>query len=124
MIRDGEEQEVDAASLEPGDDILVRAGERIPADGVIRSGVSSVDESTITGEAAAARKQPGDEVFSGTLNGNGLLRIRVTRAGEETTLARVVRLVEEASEQRAPVERLADRVRTILPARRCCWPRR
>ena len=116
-IRDGEEQEVDAASLEAGDWHVVRAGERIPADGVVQSGVSSVDESTITGEALPREKDTGDEVFSGTLNGSGLLRIQVTRAGAETTLSRVVALVEEAREQRAPVERLADRfARYFLPA--------
>ncbi|HEV1285363.1 MAG TPA: FtsH protease activity modulator HflK [Bryobacteraceae bacterium] len=117
-LRDGEEQEVDAASLEAGDLIVVRAGERIPADGVVQSGVSSVDESTITGEPLPREKDAGDEVFSGTLNGgNGLLRVQVTRAGAETTLSRVVALVEEAREQRAPVERLADRfARYFLPA--------
>jgi HflK protein len=117
LIRDGREIDVDASALAAGDEILVRAGERIPSDGRVSRGLSSVDESTITGEPVPHDKQPGDEVFSGTLNGNGLLHISVTRAGEETTLARVIRLVEEAKEQRAPVERLADRVaRYFLPA--------
>ncbi|HYL38002.1 MAG TPA: FtsH protease activity modulator HflK [Bryobacteraceae bacterium] len=117
LLRDGQEQEVDASSLSEGDTIVVRAGERIPADGVVLSGLSSVDESTITGEALPREKEPGQDVYSGTLNGNGLLRIRVTRAGQETTLSRVVALVEEAREQRAPVERLADRyARYFLPA--------
>ncbi len=117
LVRDGREIDVDASTLAAGDEILVRAGERIPSDGLISRGLSSVDESTITGEPAPRDKQPGDEVFSGTLNGNGLLHISVTRAGEETTLARVIRLVEEAREQRAPVERLADRAaRYFLPA--------
>src|SRR5580658_7355696 len=117
LVRDGRETDVDASTLEPGDEILVRAGERIPSDGCVSSGFSSVDESTITGEPVPRDKQPGDEVFSGTLNGNGLLHISVTRAGEDTTLARVIRLVEEARHQRAPVERLADRAaRYFLPA--------
>ncbi len=117
LLRDGEEQEVDAAALNPDDVIVVRAGERIPADGVVLAGVSSVDESTITGEALPREKSGGEEVYSGTLNGNGRLRIQVTRAGAGTTLARVVALVEEAREQRAPVERLADRyARFFLPA--------
>src|SRR5580704_9849726 len=117
LVRDGHEIEVDAKTLVAGDEILVRAGERIPSDGLISRGLSSVDESTITGEPVPHDKQPGDEVFSGTLNGNGLLHISVTRAGDETTLARVIRLVEEAREQRAPVERLADRAaRYFLPA--------
>ena len=100
-----------------GDLILVRAGERIAADGAIEQGASSIDESSITGEPLPRDKQAGDEVFSGTLNGNGLLRVRVSRAGSETTLARVVQLVEEAREKRAPVERLADRyAKYFLPA--------
>jgi Cu+-exporting ATPase len=117
LLADGSEREVDAAALTTGDRIVVRAGERIAADGVIELGVSSIDQSSITGEPLPADKQSGDEVFSGTLNGNGLLHIRVTRAGEETTLARVIHLVEEAKEQRAPVERLADRyAKYFLPA--------
>ncbi len=109
VLRDGVETEVDAASLAEGDVILVRAGERIAADGIVLEGASGIDESTITGEPLPREKQAGDEVFSGTLNGNGFLRVRVTRAGSETTLARVIRLVEQAREKRAPVERLADR---------------
>ncbi|HZT30145.1 MAG TPA: FtsH protease activity modulator HflK [Bryobacteraceae bacterium] len=116
-LRDGREEEVDAAALAPDDLIVVRAGERIPADGTIEQGASSIDESSITGEPLARDKQAGDEVFSGTLNGNGLLRIRVSRAGSETTLARVIQLVEEAKEKRAPVERLADHyAKYFLPA--------
>ena len=117
LVKDGEEREVDAGSLVEGDVILVRAGERIPADGVVLAGVSSVDESTITGEPLPREKESGHEVYSGTLNGVGLLRIGVTRAGSETTLSRVIALVEEAREQRAPVERLADRyAQYFLPA--------
>lgn len=117
LLRDGEEQEVDASQLQEGDRILVRAGERVPADGAVEQGESALDESTITGEPLPREKQPGDEVFSGTLNGHGLLLIRVTRAGRDTTLARVIRLVEQARERRAPVERLADRyARYFVPA--------
>jgi Cu+-exporting ATPase len=117
VLRDGREEEVDAASLLAGDLILVRAGERIAADGVIENGASSIDESSITGEPLPRDKSTGDEVFSGTLNGNALLRIRVTRAGSETTLARVVELVNEAKERQAPVQRLADQyAKYFLPA--------
>jgi Cu+-exporting ATPase len=116
-LRDGIEEEVDAESLMPGDLIAVRAGERVPADGTVEMGTSALDESSITGEPLPREKQPGDETFSGSLNGGGLLQIRVTRAGPDTTLARVVKLVEEAQERRAPVERLADRVaKYFLPA--------
>src|SRR5579884_3048157 len=117
LVRGGEEIEVDAAALNAGDVISVRAGERIAADGVVVQGASSVDESTITGEPLPRDKETGNEVFSGTLNGNGLLHVRVTRAGSETTLSRVIALVEEAKDRRAPVDRLADRyARYFLPA--------
>jgi Cu+-exporting ATPase len=117
VLRNGIEEDVDAASLMPEDLIIVRAGERISADGIIEQGVSTIDESSITGEPLPSDKAPGAEVYSGTLNGNGLLRIRVSRAGSETTLARVVQLVEEAKEKRAPVERLADHyAKYFLPA--------
>ncbi|HUB33317.1 MAG TPA: FtsH protease activity modulator HflK [Bryobacteraceae bacterium] len=132
VLRGGIEEEVEADSLAAGDLILVRAGERVPADGVILDGFSLLDESSITGEPLPREKQPGDEVFTGSLNsaghevpdepvigqpGSGLLRVRVVRAGSETTLARVARLVEEAEQRRAPVERLADRAaRYFLPA--------
>ena len=117
LLRDGREEEIAAELLMPGDLILVRAGERIPADGVVEHGLSYVDESSITGEPLPSEKQPASEVFSGSLNGNGLLRVRVARSGPNTTLARVIELVKEAQEKRAPVERLADRVaKYFLPA--------
>ncbi len=116
-IRDGREVHVHVEELIPGDVILVRAGERVAADGVVVSGESSVDESPITGESAPRDKGAGDEVFSGTLNGHGLLRVRVTNAAEESTLARLIRLVEEARDHRAPVVRLADKyAQYFLPA--------
>src|SRR6266851_1527675 len=117
VLRDGEELEVPAESLLPGEVIVVRAGERIAADGIVEVGASSIDESSITGEPLPRDKQSGDEVFSGTLNGNGLLHIRVTRAGSDTTLARVVALVQEAKAKPAPVQRAADRyAKYFLPA--------
>ena len=117
VLRDGNEQTVSTEQLHPGDTILVRSGERIPADGVIESGFSTIDESSINGEPLPQDKKPGDEVFSGTLNQNVLLRIRVTRSGSDTTLAQVVELVKQASERRSPVERTADRyAKYFLPA--------
>src|SRR5260370_2737445 len=117
LLREGREEDVDAASLLPGDLILVRAGERIPADGAIASGFSAIDESSITGEPLPREKAAGDEVFSGALNGGGLLEVLVSRAGDQTTLARVVQLVRAAQQRRAPVEKLADRAaRYFLPA--------
>ncbi len=107
-VRDGHEETIPADQLLAGDLVLVRSGEQIPADGVIESGFSAVDESSITGEPLPKEKKPGDEVFSGTLNGHSLVRMRVSRSGTDTTLARVIQLVKEAQQKRAPVERLAD----------------
>ncbi len=117
LFRDGREEEINADLLLAGDLIIVRAGDRIPADGIVEHGLSFVNEASITGEPLPREKGPSDEVFSGSLNGNGLLRVRVTRSGPNTTLARVIELVKEAQEKRAPVERLADRVaKYFLPA--------
>ncbi|MFN7937390.1 MAG: FtsH protease activity modulator HflK [Bryobacteraceae bacterium] len=121
LLKDGVETEVPVEDLEPGDHILVRAGERITADGVVINGFSAIDESTITGESLPKDKQPGGEVYSGTLNGNGLLEIRVSRAGSDTVIAQVVRLVQQAKDKQAPVERMADKyARYFLPALLIC----
>ena len=117
VFRAGREETIPSEQLLPGDLVLVRSGERIPADGVIASGISTIDESSITGEPLPKDKQPGDEVFSGTLNNNALLRIRVSRIGKDTALAQVIALVKEAQQRRSPVERLADRyAKYFLPA--------
>ena len=117
VLRDGVEYPVSTDELRPGDLIVVRSGERIPADGVIESGFSAIDESSITGEPLPQDKKPGDEVFSGTLNSHALLRIRVRSTGSETTLGQVVALVQQAGRRHAPVERLADRyAKYFLPA--------
>jgi len=97
----GGEQAVDAASLRIGDVILVRPGERIAADGQVLSGASDVDQATITGEPLPAAKNPGDEVFAGTSNGTGALRVRVGRAASDTVVARIVAMVEQASATKA-----------------------
>ena len=118
VLRDGEEIEVHVEDLVPGDVISVRAGERISADGIVTEGASAVDESPITGESVPRDKAAGDEVFSGTVNGHGLLHVRVTQAGDDSTLAQLIHLVEEARDHRtAPVVRVADRyARYFLPA--------
>jgi Cu+-exporting ATPase len=116
-IHEGREETVPASRLLVGDFVAVRSGERLPADGIVESGFSTVDESSITGEPLPKEKKPGDEVFSGSVNHNALLRIRVTRSGKNTTLAQVIDLVKEAQQKRAPVERLADRyAKYFLPA--------
>ncbi|MDI4657452.1 heavy metal translocating P-type ATPase [Xanthobacter autotrophicus] len=107
--RDGATVEIPAASLMVGDVILVRPGDRISADGVIVAGESGIDESPVTGESVPVRKGPQATVFAGTVNEEAALRVRVTATAEDNTIARVVKLVEEAQEKRAPTERLIDR---------------
>ncbi|MEI3854345.1 MULTISPECIES: heavy metal translocating P-type ATPase [Ensifer] len=107
--RDGRLDEVPAETLNVGAVILVRPGDRIPADGVVLSGESAVDEAPVTGESTPVRKEVDDTVVAGTVNGSGALRVRVTAAAADNTIARIVRLVEEAQESKAPTERFIDR---------------
>src|SRR5215510_12645336 len=104
-----EEREVKIAEVSTGDIVIIRPGERLPVDGVIIAGASSVNESPITGESMPADKAPGDSVFAGSVNTAGALEFRATGVGEETTLASIIALIEAAEEKRAPVVRLADR---------------
>lgn len=106
---DGRTREVPAEELQVDALIVVRPGDRIPADGVIESGEGAVDEAPVTGESTLKRKSPGAQVFAGTINSDGVLRIRVTATAQDNTIARVVRLVEEAQESKAPTERFIDR---------------
>ena len=106
---DGVVREIPAESLTVGSTILVRPGDRISADGAILSGESSIDEAPVTGESTPVRKRQGDKVFAGTVNGEAALRIEVTAAAADNTIARVVGLVEEAQESKAPTERFIDR---------------
>lgn len=110
LMRDGQPVEVPLSDLRRGDLILVRPGQRIPLDGLIREGASAIDESMITGEPIAAEKTKGDTVTGGTVNGNGALTIRVTAVGEETTLSRIIAMVEEAQGARLPVQDLVNRI--------------
>ncbi|PXX03265.1 heavy metal translocating P-type ATPase [Mycolicibacterium moriokaense] len=106
----GAEIVVDAANLEVGQTIVVRPGERIGADGQVTSGASEVDQASITGEPLPITKAPGDEVFAGTLNGTGVLRVRVDRAAADTVLARIVAMVEEASATKAKAQLFIEKV--------------
>ena len=107
---DGNEtEEVLIDALEPGDLVLVRPGAGIPADGVVKQGESTVDESMLTGESKPVEKDPGDEVVGGTVNGSGSLRVEITGTGDETALAGIMRLVEEAQGSRSRAQALADR---------------
>ncbi len=106
---DGDTEEVPVSELSEGDLVLVRPGASVPADGIVEEGDSDVEESMITGESKPVSKKPGDEVIGGTINGDGSLRIRVGATGEETTLAGIMRLVEEAQQSKSKTQVLADR---------------
>ncbi|MDQ1081227.1 heavy metal translocating P-type ATPase [Pseudoroseomonas cervicalis] len=110
----GQEQEVPAALLRPGDRIAVRPGERIPADGLVEEGAAGVDESALTGESRAVEKGPGDAVATGTIALDGRLVLRATAVGGETRLAQVAALVQAAQASRAPVQKLVDRVSAVF----------
>ncbi len=110
VLRDGREIEIPLNEIKKGDIIIVRPGEKIPVDGIIIEGYSTVDQSMITGESLPAEKKIGDEVFGGTINKEGVLKIKATKIGKETTLAQIIKLVEEAQTQKAPIQRLADKI--------------
>lgn len=109
-LTDGGEEVVEAASLQVGEVILVRPGERIGADGPVLSGASAIDQASITGESLPVDKQAGDEVFAGTVNGTGLLRVRVARPAGETVIARIVAMVEQASATKARTQLFIEKV--------------
>jgi len=108
--RDGREFEVPVEDVRPGDVVLVRPGEKIPVDGEIVDGSSTIDESMVTGESLPVTKQPGDTVVGATINQRGAFRFRATRVGADTMLAQIIRLVEQAQSSKAPIQRLADAV--------------
>ncbi len=108
--QDGSEEDVPLDRVHPGDRLRVRPGEKIPVDGVVLDGSSTVDESMVTGEPLPAEKSSGSRVTGGTVNGHGTLVMRAERVGQETLLAQIVRMVSEAQRSRAPIQRLADRV--------------
>lgn len=110
VLRGGTECEISAAEVEVGELVLIRPGSRVPVDGTIESGRSSVDESMLTGEPMPVDKATGDRLFGGTVNGAGALRMVATKVGGATVLSQVVRAVEEAQGSKAPIARLADRV--------------
>ncbi len=114
--RDGHETELSVAELVRGDVVIIRPGERIPIDGMVTEGRSSADQSPITGESLPVDKEPGDCVFAGTINGDGSLTIDVTKLASDTTLARVIQMVEEAQTQKSPTQQLTERFeRAFVP---------
>jgi Cu+-exporting ATPase len=108
ILKDGKETVIPAAELEIGDIVLVKPGERIPVDGVITEGRTSVDESMLTGESIPTEKNPGDSVVGASINKNGSIKFRVTKVGKDTALAKIIKLVEEAQGSKAPIAKLAD----------------
>ncbi|MFE0184023.1 heavy metal translocating P-type ATPase [Streptomyces olivaceus] len=109
-VRDGREETVPTAGLAVGDTVLVRPGERIGADGTVLDGTGEVDQATITGESVPVLKRPGDDVFAGTVNGTGALRVRVGRDPADSVIARIVTLVEEASRTKAPTQLFIEKI--------------
>ncbi|MDW8102770.1 MAG: heavy metal translocating P-type ATPase [Anaerolineae bacterium] len=114
VLVNGQEVEVPVEKLQVGDIILVRPGEKIPTDGIVVEGESSVDESIATGESMPVNKRPGDEVIGATINHDGFLKIRATRVGKDTFLAQVIKLVEEAQGSKVPIQEFADRVTAVF----------
>ncbi len=114
VLRDGREQEIPAADVQRGDVVVVRPGQRIPVDGVVLEGGSSVDESAITGESIPVEKGPGDSVVAATINKTGFFRFEAQKVGDDTTLAQIIRLVDEAGGSKAPIARLADRISGVF----------
>lgn len=114
VVRDGRETEVPIESLRLGEIVVARAGDRVPVDGIVKSGVSSVDQSPITGESVPVEKEAGETVFAGTINGDGVLEIEVTKLSTDSTIARVQKMVEEAQAQKAPSQTFADKFESIF----------
>ncbi len=114
VVREGEEVDLAVDQVVPGDLLVVRPGERLAVDGVVEQGQSQLDESLLTGESMPQERGPGDRVISGSINGPGLLRVRATEVGGDTTLSRIVAMVEGAQARKAPVQQLVDRVSAVF----------
>jgi Cu+-exporting ATPase len=114
VLRNGREEQIPPDSVLPGDLVVVRPGEKIPVDGVVVEGESSVDESMLTGESLPVEKRSGLQVIGATINGQGLLRFRATRVGRQTVLAQIVKMVEDAQGSKAPIQALVDRVAGVF----------
>jgi Cu+-exporting ATPase len=114
VIRDGKETDIPVAGVIAGDIVVIRPGERIPVDGLVASGSTTVDESMVTGESLPIEKSSGDRLVGGTVNRNGSVTLRATAVGEHTVLAQIVKLVEEAQGSKAPIQNLADRIASVF----------
>lgn len=114
LLVNGEEREVSVESVKVGDRLLVKPGEKIPVDGVVRKGQSAIDESMLTGESLPVTKREGDTVWSATINTEGALEIEATKVGQQTILAQIVKMVSDAQVKKAPIQKLADRISGIF----------
>lgn len=114
IIRNGREDDIAIEDVQVGDLVVVRPGEKIPVDGIVRQGASAVDESMITGESLPVDKQPGDSVVGATVNRSGSLRVEATKVGRDTALAQIIRIVEEAQAAKPPLAKLADRIAAVF----------
>ena len=114
IVRDGREAEVPVEDVQVGDLVVVRPGEKVPVDGIVRQGTSALDESMITGESLPVDKQPGDAVIGATINRNGSLRVEATKVGRDTALAQIVRIVDEAQAAKPPLAKLADQIASFF----------
>ncbi|MDY6349572.1 MAG: heavy metal translocating P-type ATPase [Selenomonas sp.] len=114
VVRGGVETVISVEQLRAGDEVVVRPGERIPADGTVLSGTTSIDESAITGESMPVLKQAGDTVTSATINQQGAIHFRADRVGEDATIQQIIRLVDEASASKAPIARMADKIAGVF----------
>ena len=114
VLRDGAEQTIPAEQVVAGDIVVIRPGEGIPVDGVVTEGHGYVDQAAITGESIPVEKNPGDQVISATINKNGTFQFQASKVGEDTTLSQIIRLVDEASNSKAPIARLADKVSGVF----------
>ena len=114
VLRDGKEFTIDAEDIREGDILIIRPGERIAVDGILTDGNGFVDQSAVTGESLPIEKEEGDEVISATLNKNGTFKMKATKVGENTTLSQIIRLVDEAGSDKAPIARLADKVSGVF----------
>jgi Cu+-exporting ATPase len=114
VLRDGQPVDVPIDDVRLGDRVVIRGGDRVPVDGLVRAGASSIDESMLTGESLPVEKAAGDKVTAGSINGDGRLEVETTAVGAETVLSKIIRLVEDAQAAKAPIQRLVDKVAAVF----------